>query len=120
MEAMSTFLMKLPSTTNVNIDMSKLKSTEATLAAAGILGTLGAIQTFTDWDPIGRCFTFWKQLRVHVSTYAFNFCPIFATSVPQGLIDHSPSLTYSNRYLQPFRRNACPVQEVLAKVLMDT
>ena len=41
--------------------------TEATLATAGVVGTLTALQLFTDWDPIGRCLVFWRQLRSHVS-----------------------------------------------------
>ena len=42
------------------------KSNEASLAAAGLVGVVGFIQFGTDMNPIGRCFTFWKQLRVHV------------------------------------------------------
>ncbi len=49
------------------VDMSKLKSTEAALAAAGVVSTVAAVQLLTDWNPVGRCFTFWKQLRSHVS-----------------------------------------------------
>ena len=40
------------------------KSNEASLAAAGLVGVVGFIQFGTDMNPIGRCFTFWKQLRV--------------------------------------------------------
>ena len=45
----------------------KLKSPEVQLASAGIVGTVTAVQLFTDWNPLGRCFVFWKQLRAHVS-----------------------------------------------------
>jgi hypothetical protein len=40
---------------------------EGSLAAAGLVGTVTAIQLCTDWNPVGRSFTFWKQLRGHVS-----------------------------------------------------
>ena len=42
------------------------KSSEASIAAAGVVGIVGVIQLGTDWNPVGRCFTFWKQLRNHV------------------------------------------------------
>lgn len=63
-EKASALLSKFPA---MKVDMGKLKSTEATLAAAGVVGTVAAVQMFTDWDPIGRCLVFWKQLRAHVS-----------------------------------------------------
>jgi hypothetical protein len=43
------------------------KSTEASIVAASVVGTVGAIQLCTDWNPLGRCVTFWRQLRNHVS-----------------------------------------------------
>lgn len=43
------------------------RSNEATLVAGALVGTVGAIQLCTDWNPVGRCFTFWSQLRKHVS-----------------------------------------------------
>jgi hypothetical protein len=64
MEKASSLLSKVPA---MKVDMGKLKSTEATLAAAGVVGTVAAVQLFTDWNPLGRCLTFWKQLRAHVS-----------------------------------------------------
>jgi hypothetical protein len=60
----SALLSKLP---KINISMDKARSTEASLAAAGVVGAVTAVQLFTDWNPLGRCFTFWKQLRDHVS-----------------------------------------------------
>jgi hypothetical protein len=37
------------------------------LASAGLAGgSLIALQLFTTADPIGRCLTFWKQLRRQV------------------------------------------------------
>jgi hypothetical protein len=44
-----------------------VKSSEVSLVAAGVVGTLTVVQLLTDWDPLGRCFTFWRQLRHHVS-----------------------------------------------------
>jgi hypothetical protein len=44
-----------------------VKSSEASLVAASVVGTLTVVQLLTDWDPLGRCFTFWRQLRHHVS-----------------------------------------------------
>jgi hypothetical protein len=46
-----------------------IKSSEASLVAAGVVGTLTVVQLLTDWDPLGRCFTFWRQLRHHVSRF---------------------------------------------------
>jgi hypothetical protein len=38
------------------------------LAAGGVVvGSVMAVQLFTSADPIGRCFTFWRQLSAHVS-----------------------------------------------------
>jgi hypothetical protein len=46
---------------------ANVKSSEASMVAAGVVGTITAIQLLTEWDPVGRCFTFWSQLRNHVS-----------------------------------------------------
>jgi hypothetical protein len=51
----------------INIKMEKIKSTEVAVAASAVVGTVAAVQMLTDWDPLGRCFTFVKQLRGHVS-----------------------------------------------------
>ena len=49
---------------------AKMKpSNEVSLAVSGVVGTITAIQLFTDWNPVGRCFVFWKQLRHHVSFF---------------------------------------------------
>jgi hypothetical protein len=58
------------------VDTGKLRSTEATLAAAGIVGTVAAVQLLTDWNPLGRCYTFWKQLRSHVSKMILGPCQV--------------------------------------------
>jgi hypothetical protein len=47
-----------------------MKSTEATVVASAAVGTLAAVQLLTDWNPVGRCMTFVKQLRGHVSAGA--------------------------------------------------
>lgn len=68
MEKATALFSKVPDAmSNIKIDMNKVKSTEATVAAAGIVGTISAVQLLTDWNPVGRCLTFWKQLRSHVS-----------------------------------------------------
>jgi len=75
MEKALAFLGQVPSammSSFEKVDVSKLKSTEATVAAASIVGTISALQLFTDWDPLGRCFTFWRQLRSHVSVDTGN------------------------------------------------
>jgi hypothetical protein len=46
--------------------MDKMKSPEAAMAASAVVGTVAMVQLLTDWDPLGRCFTFVKQLRGHV------------------------------------------------------
>ena len=65
MEKATALLATLPP---LKMDISKLKSTEATIAASCVVGTVTAVQLFTDWDPVGRCLTFWRQLQAHVST----------------------------------------------------
>ena len=39
----------------------------AVWGTAGMVGVVTTIQLCTDWDPVGRCLVFWKQLRDHVS-----------------------------------------------------
>lgn len=40
------------------------------LATGGVvLGGVMAVQLFTSADPVGRCFTFWRQLSAHVSSF---------------------------------------------------
>ena len=69
MDTVTTLWSKAPT-----VDASKLRSTEATLAAASVVGTVAAVQLLTDWNPLGRCYTFWKQLRSHVS--GLTMCPV--------------------------------------------
>ena len=54
------FMSKMPS-------MHGSKSAEASVVVASVVGTITAVQLLTDWDPLGRCYTFWSQLRNHVS-----------------------------------------------------
>lgn len=58
----STVIAKIMPTFHLN-----LKSSESSMVAGGVVGTIAAVQLLTDWDPLGRCFTFWSQLRNHVS-----------------------------------------------------
>lgn len=64
MEKATSLLAKIPP---MKVDMEKIKSPQVQMAAAGVVGTLTAVQLFTEWDPIGRCLRFWKQLNDHVS-----------------------------------------------------
>jgi hypothetical protein len=65
-EVVAKLMSKMPTTINLNLE--KIKSTEVTMVAASVVGTISAIQLLTEWNPVGRCFTFWSQLRDHVST----------------------------------------------------
>ncbi|KAG7353351.1 type 11 methyltransferase [Nitzschia inconspicua] len=42
-----------------------VKSSEASLVAVSLVGTITTLQLLTEWDPVGRCITFWRQLRHH-------------------------------------------------------
>jgi hypothetical protein len=61
----TTFVSKMLPSTNA-------KSSEASMVVASVVGTITAVQLLTDWDPLGRCYTFWSQLRNHVS--CLNAC----------------------------------------------
>jgi hypothetical protein len=65
-EVVAKLMSKMPTTINLNLE--KIKSKEATMVAASVVGTISAIQLLTEWNPVGRCFTFWSQLRSHVSS----------------------------------------------------
>lgn len=54
----TSFLAKMPT--------AQIKGSDASLLAASVVGTITAIQLLTDMDPVGRCVTFWSQLRRHV------------------------------------------------------
>ena len=53
-----------------SLSKTMLKSDRAApavaMGAAGMVGIVTTIQLCTEWDPVGRCFVFWKQLRNHV------------------------------------------------------
>jgi hypothetical protein len=51
----------------ISIPRVNLKSSDLTYVSAGLVGTVAAIQLCTDWNPLGRSFVFWKQLRGQVS-----------------------------------------------------
>lgn len=74
----SSFLSKMPT--------AKMKSSEASLVAAGVVGIVTAVQLLTDRDPVGRCFTFWRQLRHHVSCcryyYFFSWVALLSIFFP--------------------------------------
>eukprot|EP00934_Nitzschia_sp_Nitz4_P005693 Nitzschia sp. Nitz4//scaffold34_size148208//64461//65765//NITZ4_002978-RA/size148208-augustus-gene-0.73-mRNA-1//-1//CDS//3329548789//5683//frame0 len=57
---MDKILSKLPPMKPMKVNV---RSEQLTYVSAGVVGTVAAIQLFTDWDPLGRCLTFWKQLR---------------------------------------------------------
>jgi hypothetical protein len=46
-----------------------MKASEASMVAASLVGMISFLQLFTDRDPVGRCYTFWRQLRNHVSVF---------------------------------------------------
>jgi len=45
----------------------KSKEGMALAASAAVVGSVVVVQLCTDWNPMGRCVTFLKQLRGHVS-----------------------------------------------------
>jgi hypothetical protein len=52
------------------------------LASAGVAGgSLIVLQLFTTADPIGRCLTFWKQLRRQVRWFFMFSC--FCSGIPK-------------------------------------
>ena len=51
----------------ISIPRVNVKSSHLTYVSAGLVGTVAAIHLCTDWNPLGRCFVFWKQLRGQVS-----------------------------------------------------
>jgi len=52
-------------TNNKHIDkmIDVILKNEKSAATAGVVGIVASIQLFTDWDPMGRCFTLFGQLR---------------------------------------------------------
>ena len=64
--------------------MDKVKSTEAAMAASAVVGTVALVQMLTDWDPLGRCFTFVKQLRGHVRVVSSLCFVRFTLSLVSG------------------------------------
>lgn len=50
-----------------NIKLPAASSKDMSLVAGTVVGTIAAVQLLTEWDPVGRCLTFWRQLRNHVS-----------------------------------------------------
>ena len=57
-----TTTVKVGSLDNVGIEV---------LVGTGFVATITAMQLFTNTNPLGRCYTFWKQLGAHVSTKSF-------------------------------------------------
>jgi hypothetical protein len=51
------------------------------MGATSVVGVVTAIQLVTDWDPLGRCFVFWRQLRGHVRHFLFILA-CFVSLVP--------------------------------------
>lgn len=47
--------------------------------AVGTAGLLCAVQFLTTANPVGRCWTFWKQLGVHVS-HSVGLCDLSVES----------------------------------------
>ena len=48
---------------------------DVSIVTGTVVGTIAAVQLLTDWDPVGRCLTFWRQLRNHVSNAVFYPAP---------------------------------------------
>jgi hypothetical protein len=84
-----------------------VKSSDLTFVSAGLVGTVAAIQLCTDWNPLGRCFVFWKQLRgqvshmlhhvhVHVHVHATVLESVHTVICPSQISSDSPvlALTY--------------------------
>ena len=59
-----------------------MKSPEAAMAASAVVGTVAMVQLLTDWDPLGRCFTFVKQLRGHVRVLGSFVCSFVVCVFP--------------------------------------
>ena len=63
------------------LSKSQRASPVVVMGTAGAVTAVTAIQLFTDWDPLGRCFVFWKQLRGHVRRQLFCCCTRMSTAV---------------------------------------
>ena len=52
------------------------------VVGTGVVATLAVMQVFTNTNPLGRCYVFWKQLGAHVSLLP-RVCFCFAMDTPR-------------------------------------
>ena len=51
------------------------------VVGTGVVATLAVMQVFTNTNPLGRCYVFWKQLGAHVSL-GLHVCFCFIIDPP--------------------------------------